>query len=253
MYGKKIIYLAVIINLCCGCGVAQKKFMGADHCKNQCSIIENTLKNNLTYVGFYIQKGKIIIKEGSKKISLLYSVKYAREEKYLISLRDVSGAEAMRIYIDTDTLLVNNRINREFLSGSNTEFERITGVPAEFLKVCFGDLPEYNLGAGKKTVTENQGWEVSGYYKGIRFVAVIDCGVTKVKKIALYTGVDYEHIDIMYRKFDGEIYKIPREIIMYDSGKKVKIELRNNRYIVPWYGDIEFIPGTGYRKSQLNR
>jgi len=245
---KKIIISVLLIT---GCATS-KNINSIIHCSDWKKIIENAVNNNITKTGFYIQKGKIDLKSETEKVSLYFSVKYARKNNYLISLRSKSGVEALRIFISNDTLLINDRINRELLYGQPDDFERITGIPVEMLKIIFGDVPEYNLKiAAPSKIDKKEEISIEGYYKGIKYQLKIDCRFQKMNNLIISTGLKGEEIIISNKKFQGDNRLIPVETSIYDPVRKIKIEIKNLKFIIPWYGDIEFVPGKSYKKRHI--
>ncbi len=252
MFGeKKIIFAIIWVILLQGCITTKNSSISAKYFEAK-KIIENTIKNNITEVGFYIKSGRISFYDGQEKMNFLFSVKYEREKKYLISIKSTAGIEAIRIYLDNDTMLINDRINKEVLYGKSTEFEKITGVKYDFLKVCFGDLPGNYIYKWEKINGGNEHIELEGNYNGILFNSLINCNNKKPENTVIYIGGKNRFLKIEYEKYKGDLYQLPHETIIYDSEKKIKMILRIKKYIVPWHGDIEFIPGEGYRKRKFS-
>ncbi len=248
----KIIFgLLVVCSIFVGCS-AGKMSESVKGCRDPEKIIENTFRNNLSADGFFIQKGKLIVDDGKEKVAFLLSVKYGRDGRYLVSIRSISGIEAMRVYLDFDTLMINDRINREVVYGKASDFERITGINTGLLKICFGDLPGENIFEINESEKNRNTIGIKGFFSGIMYNSNIDCNLKRPVSTEILVGEGVEFIKIEYKKYDGELYKIPREIVVYDSGRQIKLNLRMRKYIIPWHGDIEFIPGAGYRKRKLS-
>jgi hypothetical protein len=248
---RKIGKIIITVLLIAGCATG-KNINSIILCGDWGKIIENTVNNNITESGFYIQKGRLNLKSEKEKVGLYFSVKYARKNKYLISLKGKSGIEALRIFISNDTLLVNDRINRELLYGRPEDFERITGIPVELLKVIFGDVPEYNLKVESPyQVDKKEEIRVEGYFKGLKYYFNVNCRLQKMSNLIISTGLKEENIIVSNNKFRGDNKLIPVETSVYDPVRKIKIEIRNQKFIIPWYGDIEFIPGANFKKRHI--
>jgi len=239
---KKIIaFTLIILILVTGCTVSRQITSDKDNNFDINKILLNTYSKNLTDIGFYIQKGRLTVKEGKRKINLYYSIKYKRENIYLISIRALNGYEAVRIFLNNDTILVNDRINNELLYGKNTDFERLTGIPAEFLKVCVGDILNYSKGIISDVNINGGEVVIKGYINGLEITTEI-----KMANIS-----NEEEISVEYKNFKGENHVIPKDIRIYDSQRKVELKMRNLKYIIPWYGDIDFIPGLNFKKRHI--
>lgn len=215
------------------------------------SVLKESLERNLTNEGFFIQKGKIVTKTESGRISLLFTMKYNFPDKYLISLRGLTGIEAYRILIAGDTILINDRINEELIIGNKYDFERIAGIATPLLKIavgdCFFNQPEL-AESGKCNKDE---LKLSDYFLGMVIKTTIDCGKKKPVSVLLTTGDPSEFINIEYRKHRDDLKRLPRIIEVKDFRRKVEISLSLNKYSSPWFGDVEFIPGAGYKIRPL--
>jgi len=246
---NRIAILAVIF--IGGCGTTGKVNLSESLCGNPEKVIEVTTKRNLSEYGFYIQKGKLSIEEGGKKTKLLFTMKYIREENYLISVRSETGIEALRVMISKDTLLVNDRINREVLYGNPEDFRRISGIPADLLKICVGDIAGNDLKLVKEREIKSGIIDVYSNSAGIRLVSSVDCKLNKVRKARIYTDDEKIMLELNYSDFRGTDLLIPGSTNITDSNKNVRIKLNVRRFIIPWHGDLEFYPGTGFTRKRI--
>lgn len=210
------------------------------------NIVSTAIGNNLTNEGFFINKGKISTSGEEGKISLYFTMKYKIPDVYLISLRSKTGIEAFRIFLNKDTVLVNNRINQSVMIGKRGDFERISGIPLELLKISIGDLfynlPKVNDGIECK----NGELKIEDYFQGLIIRTTLDCSKNRPVKVLLTTGATEEYINIDYSKFRSDKTGVPKFVEIYDFRRKIKIKISITKYSAPWYGDIKFIPGTGY-------
>ncbi len=249
----KIIILVVSIIVLSGCAGLRETSMNIEEEGNIPT--ERTLgqveTRNLTNSGFFIQKGRISTSGDAGRINLLFTMKYVKPDKYLISLRSVTGIEAFRVFISGDTVLINDRLNRELLYGTPFDFERITGIHPDLLRVSFGDLITENIKIIDNNGCTGNELNVESYYMGLLIHSIIDCRQEKVKSVILSSGFPGETITIDYRKHRYDYFRIPRRVEINDSRRNVKIALKIDKYISPWIGEIEFIPGSGYKRKSL--
>lgn len=249
---QKIKRIAIIfVILLGGCGTAGKINLSENFCGNPEKVMDITTKGNLSEYGFYIQKGRLIIDEGGKKTRLLFTMKYIREENYLISIRSETGIEALRVLISNDTLLVNDRINREVLYGNPEDFRRISGIPVSLLKICVGDIAGNDFRPVKENDIKAGLIDTYSYSSGIRLVSSIDCKINKVKKTKLYTDDEKIMLELGYSDFRGGNLLIPATTTITDSNKNIRIKINVKRFIIPWHGDLEFYPGTGFTRKRI--
>ena len=213
--------------------------------------VEYARQNNITNNGFFISKGKISTSGESGRISLYFTMKYKLPGTYLISLRGKTGMEAFRIYISSDTVLINDRLNKTLLIGKNYDFDRITGIPADLLKVSVGDY-FYNTPKYEENENCNDGEiQVRDYCMGLIIKTTIDCDIGKPQRVLITTGATDEYINLEYGKFRPDKNRVPKKIEIYDFRRKIKIKISINKYSYPWFGDIQFIPGSGYSIKPL--
>ncbi|MGB4291523.1 MAG: DUF4292 domain-containing protein [Bacteroidales bacterium] len=248
---KIIAFTLIIVFSVTGCTVSRQLTSNKDNNFDINKILLNTYSKNLTDIGFYIQKGRLTVKEGKRKINFYYSIKYKRENIYLISIRALNGHEAVRIFLNNDTILVNDRINNELLYGKNADFERLTGIPVEFLKVCVGDILDYSKGIVSNVSINGRDVVIKGFIKGLEITTNISSDRYKVSSLRMANISKEEEITIEYENFKGENHLIPEEIRIYDSQRKVELKMKNLKYIIPWYGDIDFIPGLNFKKRHI--
>lgn len=256
MQSKIIIagFLVIIELIVTACSVSKKStgyINDSGRSKDVDRVILNTYSKNITDLGFYIQKGKLQMKEGNKKINFFYSVKYGRKDVYLMSIKAFNGYEALRIFINNDTILINDRVNKELLYGSRNDFEKMTGIPVEFLKICFGDIVDYTRGSVSNVKIDGNELIITGIIFGIETVTNISTENCKVSKVKLSNVYNKEEITVDYKKYKGDGHKIPVETIIYDSKRSVQLIIKNQKFIVPWYGDIDFVPGVNYKKRHI--
>ena len=212
--------------------------------------IKKVVSKNLTATGFFLQKCRITSISSGSRIILYFTMKYNTAGDYLISLKSRTGTEAFRVFISKDTILINDRINKELLYGKPNDFERISGLPAEMLKISVGDLF-----VNKPVIenTEDQGSEikVSDYYEGLIIQSVIDKTIEKANSVIIKSGSPDNYLRIIYSKHREDTYSIPGKIEIYDGLKSIKIYIEIVKYTAPWMGDFEFVPGEGYSKKLL--
>jgi len=254
---KKIIIAGLLVALIfmeTACSVSRNTFSNTGstgYSEDINRIILKTYSKNITDLGFYIQKGKIQLIEGKRKLNFLYSVKYARRDIYLISIRALNGYEALRVFINKDTILINDRVNKELLYGSKNDFEKLTGIPVEFLKICFGDIIDYSKGSVNNVNIIGKELVITGMIFGIEAITTINTETYKVRSVKLSSAYSKEEITADYRKYKGDNHIIPGETLIYDSKRSVQLIIKNQKFIVPWYGDIDFVPGRNYKERHI--
>lgn len=214
-------------------------------------VLSDLGKQNLSNKNFYIQKAEVDFDSPNSGISLIATIKYVVPDQYLISLRMKTGIEIARIYVDSDTVLANDRINRKLLHGEPSALSARYGIPLDIIPVIFGDFVGEVTGSQQQANCENGTVNVGSYIKGVKLVYDIDCSHQKPVKVRQesYSGITS---GIQYDDFakNGE-GSIPRVITLthHESGSTVKIKIE--KIEAPWDGTIEFIPGSRYEHVEL--
>lgn len=213
--------------------------------------LQLTEKQNITNSSFFIERGKISTSGEGGRINLLFTMKYTQPGKYLISLKSTTGIEALRVYLTEDTVLINDRIKLVTLYGKPFDFAKIAGLPAALLKVSVGDLfiTDKNKEIPQKCIDNSL--TITDYFQGLIIKSIIDCKIGKTKNVILTSGIPNELISIFYSKHKQDGYEIPGRIEVNDFRRKVKIVIRIEKYYVPWFGEMIFIPGSGYKLRKL--
>ena len=250
---QKALVIAICVILLSGCAGIRDMSYGDNSESLSASLqaVSQADARNITNTGFFIQKGKISTTGDAGRINLLFTMKYVKPGSYLISLRSITGMEAFRVYLTEDTVLINDRLNQELLYGNPFDFERITGINPDLLKVSLGDFISGNAEVKGENGCSGNNLEVDTYYKGLKIKNIIDCNLEKVRSLELDAGLPGEVITVEYKKSRYDYYRVPRKVEIIDTGRKVRISIKIEKYICPWTGEIEFIPGSGYKIRSL--
>ncbi len=249
----KITLISIAVLFISSCAVQKKEregkyFTPAISLENR---IEKVSAKNLTNSGFFIRKGKIITRSSDARFNLFFTMRFNTQGKYLISIRSRTGIEAFRVYIDGDSVLINDRLNRNVLYGNTRDFAKITGLPVNLLKISFGDF-FFNRPSTKDGTDCSKGEILlNDYYLGLTVNSKIDCSRDKVKSIIVSTGEPDKFISVDYSRFRDDNYSVPGRVRINDPLRKVGITLTIDKYMAPWSGDIEFEPGEGYKLKPI--
>ncbi|HRC89647.1 MAG TPA: DUF4292 domain-containing protein [Bacteroidales bacterium] len=251
MFRKKKIIVIILTFVVSSCATSLKSLNNNEIYSNPEVIIDETLRNNVSNYGFFIQKGKLDIKNENERTRLIFTVKHLPPDNYLISLRSVTGIEAMRVKLSKDTIIVNDRINREILYGKGEAFERIAGVPIDLLVLAFGDLSGVNIKFKVNNEIKNNTIDVYSNIKDINIISTINCNLKKVKKATVFTNQQGNMLVVSYSDFKRGNTMVPGTIDIKNEKGNIRILIKIKKIIIPWHGEIEFIPGNGYMMRSL--
>ena len=112
-----ILFLAIIAGGCYVNRKAANVVTLSDGVAENETILERTERQNITSRGFNIQKAEIEFNNQYGNQKFLASIKFEYPEKYLISLKSRTGIEGVRVFINKDSVFVNDRINKKLYIG----------------------------------------------------------------------------------------------------------------------------------------
>ena len=252
---QKVNFIWLLILLTAGCSVF-KNNIGSDYRLsnglNDGRLIESIEKQNITANSFYIQKAEleVITESGSEK--LLGSLKFESPDKYLISIKSRTGIEGVRIFLNRDTVLVNDRINKRMYYGSTNKIKLKYGVSFSEIPVILGDFILDTVHDNIITNCIDGRMDIDAHLQGTKLKYVIDCTKGKLKETLIINDLNRAGIAILYSDyFKYSTGFMPGLIQMNDLQRKIKIKIRIKNLESPWNGKIDFIPGKQYEILQL--
>lgn len=246
---RKIVLLSLVVFLA-GCAGIRKTGRSGEVRRNEIAL-SDVISQNLSRENFYIQKANVEIDNGNTALSFVATIKYVVPDEYLISARLKSGIELARIYLNSDTIMANDRINKIFYTGKPGILAAKYGIPFEIFPVIFGDLiTDAETGQDMKC---NEGKIVlDSYIKGLKIAYEVDCSKRKtlsMKQEGSFTGVNAEILYDKYESLGNKTY--PKEISLFHKESGYNLKLNIEKIDSPWIGTIEFIPGSRYKKMEL--
>lgn len=252
---QKISCILLIIFCLSGCSVIKQSKLSDTAVDNEFlnSEIVNAVKgNNLTNNNLYISKAEIIISGEDVDKKLIASLKFNYPDRYLISVKSWSGIEVGRFFLTSDTILVNDRINKKLYYGSGQYFKRKYGIKISELPVIIGDLVEENLSDNEKTKCFDNKLNLKEFIKGTEINYFIDCKKKKIIKIRRENILAGEKMEFQYSDFiRNDKILFPGKIKIEIFQKKIDIEIKIKKVDFTWEGNIEFVPGKQYEKIHL--
>ena len=216
------------------------------------NILESTENQNITNAGFFIVKSEIEIITQDGREKYLASIKFEKPDRYLISVKSRTGIEGARIYISKDSILVNDRINKNFYSGNSFYLKKKFGLTPGFLPLIFGDviLDKNSEDAVEKCTGSKI--LIECHVKGVILNYEIDCNKRKVVAVNQINNFDKNVIKLKFGNFfNAGSNLIPKIIEFDDSQFNTIVKIRVVKVETPWEGSIKFIPGKGYELIEL--
>jgi hypothetical protein len=248
---KALIIFLLTLNLACSVermGSKQEPIYAKNNIE---SLVKNTIKNNITDDDFFIEKGEISIESKNETKRFIFSVKHKNTDTYLISIKNSIGLEGARIFLSVDSVLINDRMNKRLLYGRINSIENITGLPLIYLKMVFGDIIIGSDSSARKTDLVNNRIVVSQYISGIVSKSVINPRICKMNMVECVKNSGNGTILFKYSKFNKKGKHFPSSIEIVNERESENVRIRIGKVQLPWYGEIEFFPGNGYKKEEI--
>jgi uncharacterized protein YxeA len=252
---RKIAFILSQVILIIGCSVTRNVIVEKPDKFNRYdsdNVAESVRQQNITRGGFFIEKAEIEVNNNNGKEKYLANIKFNPPDKYLISLKGRSGIEGARIYMTTDTILVNDRINQIEYYGSSFYLRKKYGFSMNSVPLIFGDLViDENFKKNANKCLEDK-LEFESNVKGVTLNYTIDCKKRKVIVVDQINNLIQPGIKITYDRFHiiGDIL-VPESIELNDYQYNTTIRIKIIKILKPWNGDIKFIPGRDYDLIEL--
>jgi hypothetical protein len=209
--------------------------------------LEEVKRQNIGNGSFFIQKAEIEVsgEEGVEK--LIASVKFIYPDRYSVSIRNRAGIEAARIFISSDTILVNDRINRKQYCASPQYMYTKYGITISGLPIIFGDFVGENLSEVITDDCSDGFWNAESLLHGKKINYVIDCKKGKLASAVEEKDTGRDGIIFKFSEYFKSVGRyIPGKIEIMNVKSFTIITVRIGKIIYPWDGTIEFIPGNRY-------
>lgn len=254
MHGKiKYLTLIFILILVSGCSALRKGrstdtaalTTGLDYG----AVIDNVVFNNITARGFEIKKGSIELQGTEIEGKFGLHARLNSKGDFYASVRGPFGIELVRLLMVGNDIAAIDRFNKTVYVGKRDAILRKNGMPEDFMKIIFGDMPEnyntnYRLADNNLlTVTaddENFRREIS--------ICIDEMKICTQKIDAISSGHD---IYIAFGNFiDAGAVRFPSVIEMSERKKMFHVKLTIDDLIYGYDSDIGFnLPS--YRRESL--
>lgn len=249
----KIVSILFLASLFSGCSVFRptvNRDFGTISYSVDNDIIKVLENHNITSRNFFIQKAQVEVISTGINENFLASVKFLTPDTFLISLRSKTGIEAARIFLTGDTVLMNDRINRQMIYGKPEKVGMKYGITAEVLPLVFGDFISDIQGLKDKPGCEKGLAVVDSYKQGSKIRYIADCKEGKIISASRESSTNQGAMIFKFSKFVkiGSV-SYPSDIII--TYREMVINIKIDRFETPWDGSIDFVPGKNYELIEL--
>jgi len=216
------------------------------------SFRESLVRQNLTGSSFFIQKAEVEYFNGEQKQKFLAVIKFEKPDRYLISLKSKAGIEGARIFINGDSIIVYDRINKIAYIGKSLYLRKKFGFDQSFLPLLFGDFVNNDSRYLSKEQCTKGNLDLVRSLHGLKVHYSIDCGKRKVSGADLSDNYGKRKILFEYGKIKstGACY-IPRDIKINYTDSNLRLNIKIVKVESPWNGNVKYLPAKGYEFKEL--
>jgi hypothetical protein len=250
---RKVTYILLIIILTGACAVSRRQKRENNASSNtQFDLFESIVNQNLTNRSFFIERAEFKIRNEEGEKSGIGTIKFLMPDKFLISIKSHTGIEVARIFLNGDSIMINDRIDKKLFYGSTSYLKSKYGLTTAILPVVLGDyVNDYKLDSTRINCIEGK-LDIDGIVKNVKVNYQIDCNYGKSLLTIPDDSANVNGLQIRYSEF----FKInglstPGRIEISDKLDNTVIQIMIEKIIIPWEGSIEFIPGKLYEKIPL--
>jgi hypothetical protein len=203
--------------------------------------------NNITNSSFFISKAEVEILDDHKTVRIRISLKYIYPEKYLLSIRNLTGIEVARIFISGDSVLINDRLNRQLLYGSNKDIAVKYGFDIDFIPVILGDLAKGHCSIRREESCIKGLFETTCSLEDVNINYIIDCNKLKVISAFAKNSRNKNTISLKFSEFKkiGKLI-LPEEIRVEEKERMLDMIIKIKNIQLPWDGTFNFYPEAKY-------
>ena len=167
MHNRLIVRLAIfMLIILSGCSATRKSRSSSAILPagvGYAEMISGIINNNITEGGFILKKGRIELEGTEIEGSFGINARLNQKGDFFASVRGPLGIELARLVNVGNDIALIDRINRTVYVGKKDEVMKRKGMPEDFLKIIFGDIPEVALkhsgpvndGVVRLTIEEN--------------------------------------------------------------------------------------------------
>jgi len=252
---QKITLIICLLIISSGCSVnriRKSSEVETSAIKARGNIADIMKEQNLTNGPFIIQRADIEVIGLDQSEKIITNIKFNSSNEFLISIRGKTGIEIARIFVSSDTILANDRINRKMFCASPEYLKTRYGLSISFLPLLLGDFIGNNLLAKNEKDCYEGFLSNDILVEGVKIRYTVDCDKGKLVSAIGESSLDDVKICFNYSEFFKQNGKwIPGKIEFEDSFRKTKILIEIKKISLPWDGEIEFIPGNRYEINRL--
>lgn len=213
------------------------------------AVISDVIENNITQKGFEIRKGTIVLRGTEIEGKFGLHARLNHRGDFYGSVRGPLGIELVRLLMVGNDIAAIDRFNKTVYIGKKDAILKKNGLPEDFMKVIFGDMPAGNI--HDYSYTGNSLLIVEAGDDSFRreiSICIDQMKICNETIDAIYSG---HEIYITFSEFGSNSgIRYPKVIEMTERKKMFHVKLNIDDLIYGYDSDIEFnLPS--YRRESL--
>jgi len=245
--------ITVIIILLAGCSASRKRksteagSVAAD--ANISAMISSIKSYNITGKGFVIKRGRIEVEGTDYDGSYGFNARLNSKGDFFASVRGPLGIELIRLIAVGNDIAAISRLERIVYVGKKDAFMKKNGMPEDFIKIIFGDMPELNYQDYK--MTGEREMIVKSVENGFEREINLCLDESKVCRESINSTASDHQITLDFNAFmsSGDV-KYASEILMKEKRNMLQVKLSIEEFTSGYDTDINFtLPS--YKRSTL--
>lgn len=238
----KTSFIIFMIILLSGCAARRKRSSEPPPVTGDASmitIINGVRDYNITDGGFVIKRGRIELEGTETDGSFSLNARLNSKGDFFASVRGPLGIELVRLLAVGNDIAMIDRINRTVYVGKKDAVLLKNGMPEDFMKTVFGDLPVVDF-INYKTKGNKLIIDAKGGNNLEQEITVCNDEMKVCRERLAYPGTDRE-ITLDFSNFmnSGEM-RYASEIVMTDTKRKIRVKLSIDDIVRGFNDDIEF-------------
>ena len=245
-----VITVVIIMVNCCAVTRNKKSVIYNNETNNE--LLFKVKENNIGKESFVIQKLSVSYDLNGERKRFNGNLKHDENGDILISIRIAGGIEVARIYLDRDSVRINDRVNKIYKYGRTDRIIGKYGFSYEDIYLLFGDLPEMfkenDIGLCEQGFSESK----ERYYDNYSISTRINCEEKKVTGFSLKNAKENLEYSIYFDKIkSGEDFKMAEKIYLKYPKVYLTAEIELKGFKIVNVQNMKFNPGSGYKYELL--
>ncbi len=249
----KIVAVSLLIIVATGCTATKKKRSGETKVppseRNFNNVINNARAYNITDDGLVLKKGRITLTGTDIEGEFGVTARLNNKGDLIASVKGPMGIEVLRILSVGNDVCGISKLNRTVYIGKKDDLMKKHGLPGDFLRIIFGDVPDVYYEASDSVTKDAMILKDENE----AFVREISICMEEMKVCSedIYSFASKQKVSLSFNNFIAETgRKYASEIEIIGKGGSFHVKLDIEEMIPGYTGEIVFnVPS--YKRENL--